>query len=448
MRGWKQSAIAAAVVFVAGQTAAAAGFEKGLMWSGRYAGLAGLTTSYVDGAQSLAFNPAGLAVPEGYIVGWSDKRRGPELSLNFSPTAARFRGPLTTPAEVDGSWTFSPVFGAVASFKPMEGLGIGVGGFVTGGTRSRFEDVDFSGFNPNFDELRPTIEAELNIIEMSVGAGYELFEGMRIGAAYRIAFVNARLQSAVPVPAPAGSPAGTPPVALISVDLNELSGSSYDGVRVGVQYAPRKGLFGLGVHWRSPVAFTATGKASGRIEAGVGPNGPVGDLVGGDAAVSAQFPSQIVAGGFIAPFSDRSLRVFGEYSFTNYAVVQDLAVDATLQGPTGPIEVPNIETKWHGQHQMRVAVELLLVDNLAVRAGYGLTSQVTRTELARATLASPGLGHSVTVGAGTAVMGGDLQLNAAFEASFASGDGTNEFGIPGHFNSLGLVGHLGGTYLF
>lgn len=426
----------------------AAGFEKGLMWSGRYAGLAGTTTSYVDGAQSLAFNPAGLAVSEGYITGWTDKRLGPELSLNFSPTAARFRGPLATPAEVDGSWTFSPVFGAVGSFKPFKGLGIGVGGFVSGGTRSEFKDVDFSSFNPNFDGLRPDIMAELNIIEMSIGAGYELFEGLRIGAAYRISFVTAKLESAVPVPAPAGSPEGTPPVALVSVDLDEMSDSAFDGVRVGVQYAPRKGPFGLGVHWRSPVSFTATGKASGRIQSGLAPGTPPGDLGGGDASVSAQFPSQIVAGGFIALLPDRTLRLFGEYSFTHYSVVRKLDIDATLQGPTGPIEVPDIVTRWHSQHQMRIATELQLPDSWAVRAGYALTSPVTNSGFARATLASPGYGHSVTVGAGTAVMDGNLQLNAAFEASFASGDGTNELGVAGHFSSLGLVGHLGATYLF
>lgn len=448
MGGFGKAAVVACALVMSATTAQAAGFEKSIMWSGRYGGLAGATTGYVDGSQSLAFNPAGLARPEGYIVGWSDTKWGPEVSLNFSPTGARFKGPVTSPAETESEWTFSPVFGATASFRPLERLGIGVGGFVTGGTRSLFKDVDFSGFNPNFDTLKPDISAELNILELSVGAGYELFDGLRVGAAYRIAFANAHLQSAVPVPAPAGAPAGTPPVALVSVDLDELSGQSFDGARVGVQYAPREGFAGLGVHWRSPVDFTAKGRATGKMEAGVGPNGPAGDLGGSDARVSAQLPSQIVAGGFISPTPGRSLRLFAEYSFSHYEVIRALAVDATLTGPTGDISVPDIATDWHNQHQMRVAAEWLPLRTLALRAGYGLTGQVTRSSLSRPTLASPGLGHSVTAGAGTALLGGFLQLNAAFEASFASGDGTNEYGLEGRFSSLGLVGHLGATMTF
>lgn len=448
MRGWRQAAVAAAVVLVAGETAQAAGFEKVVMWSGRYGGLAGATTSYVDGAQSLAFNPAGLARPEGWVTGWSDKKMGGDLSLNFSPTISRFKGPITSPAQSEGEWTFSPVFGGLASYRPMEGLGIGIGGFVSGGTRSEYENVDFSGFNPNFDTLRPDIVADLSIIEASVGAGWEPLAGLRIGAAYRVVFVSAELQSALPVPAPAGAPAGTPPVALVAVNLDDLSDTGWDGFRVGVQYAPAKGAFGLGVHWRSPVGFDADGDVSGQIEGGVGPNGPAADLQGGEARARASFPSQIVAGGFIAPLPSRKLRIFAEYSFTNYEVIRAIELDGTLQGPTGPIDVPDITTNWNSQHQMRVAAEMLLPKSMAVRAGYALTGQVTNEDFARATLASPGLGHSITVGAGGVTWGGRLQLNGAFEASFASGDGTNELGIPGEFESLGLVLHLGATMGF
>ncbi|MFN8370346.1 MAG: hypothetical protein U0T83_06950 [Bacteriovoracaceae bacterium] len=61
----------------------AAGFEKSVLWSAKWASLAGNAASGVTGADSVYYNPAGLA------AGANN-----ELSLNFSPTYSQFKGPI------------------------------------------------------------------------------------------------------------------------------------------------------------------------------------------------------------------------------------------------------------------------------------------------------------------------------------------------------------------
>jgi hypothetical protein len=69
-----------------GTSANAAGFEKSIVWGGRSSGVAGIATPYIQGADALYFNPAGLA---------GDKE-GQTLSFNISPTQSSFKGPSTT----------------------------------------------------------------------------------------------------------------------------------------------------------------------------------------------------------------------------------------------------------------------------------------------------------------------------------------------------------------
>src|SRR5436305_1800620 len=89
----------------------AAGFEKGIMWSGKYSGIGNAAASSVHGAESLYFNPAGLPSGSGMA----------EVSGNFSPTLPKFTGQLgnttfSVPVTEQNTGTqFSPVFGVLAS---------------------------------------------------------------------------------------------------------------------------------------------------------------------------------------------------------------------------------------------------------------------------------------------------------------------------------------------
>src|SRR5262249_36196484 len=157
-----------------------------------------------------------------------------------------------TTTEVDGSTLFSPIFSGFLNYKVTEKLGVGAGIYVSGGTKSKFENVSFAGssFAPagitaadtaNFT-LAPTIEADLEVLEYSIGAGYEILDGLRIGGAWRIMHVGATLQSASLSRVAALGNA----VALTTARLENLTDTAYNGWRVGIQYAPKSNKWGLG----------------------------------------------------------------------------------------------------------------------------------------------------------------------------------------------------------
>jgi long-subunit fatty acid transport protein len=422
----------ALVIVGSASLAQAAGYEKAIMLSGRWAGVGNAAAGAVEDAEALYFNPAGLG--GGRLL---------DVSLNFSPTVARFSGPVglsaTDPTGLRTSTlSFSPIFGVFAKYNPLPNLGFGLGLYVPGGTNVTYERVSFSGFNPQFDALEPELKVDLSVTELAAGVGYEVFKGLRVGAAYRISMVRAELGSASPLP-PAGP--GQPPPALLAVSLRDLSDFDFGGFRVGAQYQPEDLPFGLGVSWRSPVKFTAEGEASGRIETAQ-PGAPAADLPGGDTTVSSDFPSQISAGGYVS-LLDKTLRLFGQYDFTHYEVDRSLAITGTVTTPAGPAPIPSIVQDWRNQHNVRAGVEYLVPALMAIRGGYVFTSQVTPNERARATFASPGVGTTFVLGFGTLPTARGLRLDVAFEYSFASGDGTNELGRTGKFSSDAFAAHLG-----
>ncbi len=440
MYRWKWSVTAG--LCLASTVAYAAGFEKAVLWSGQYAGVGNVTAPEVEGAQALAFNPAGLAAAGARKA--SGALRPFELSLQFSPTWTQLKGPISSPTQLTSETGFLPIFAGFAAWHPTSRFGLAAGVYEAGGMSADYKNVDFSRLNPNFDTLKPEFKAYLRIIDLSVGAGYELLDGLRVGAAWRISLLDADIYSATPVPAPAGAPAGTPPVALVSAQLKDLTDTRFSGFRLGAQYAPHDGWFAVGVDWRTPVAFTAKGSASGSIESGTAA-GPASPVPGGSASISSELPSQIAAGLMVRPLE--ALRLLAEYDYTNYGIDRRLTIAGALQTPQGPVPIPDIVLDWSAMHTVRVGAEFTGITHLALRAGYVFTSAVTSTAHARATLAVPGPAHTITLGAGTDVVSG-LRLDGAFEYSFGSADGTNELGIPGSFEERAFGVHLGAVVVF
>lgn len=414
--------------------ASAAGYEKAVMWSGRYGGMAGAATAQVEGAQGLFFNPAGLAAGD---------RLGLELSGQFSPTIARFSGPITVPnVSVDGKWTFSPVFGGLANYRPTQRFGVGAGLFVSGGTNADFSAVNLTGFGPGFADFHPEVKAYLYVLEASLGASYELFEGFRVGASWRVTFVNAELDSIAPVFAP-GSPA---PAAVASIGLKDLKDTNFGGFRAGFQYAAKKGTWGFGATVRNGITFTADGKLNSSIFPSGGP--AAAQLPQTDASASSVFPWKYSFGVFVAPLS-KKLLISLQYDFANYGADRNLVLSGTIPLPPtagGPRPLPSITQQWNGQHNARIGGEYTGVGKWAFRAGYAFTSTVTPKEFARPTFAAPGTGHTFTAGLGYRFMEERLRTDLAGEYSFDSGNGTNEFGLPGHFRADAWVIHAGVTF--
>src|SRR4051812_13441628 len=105
----------------------AAGFEKSISWGGQTSGVAGIGSPYIQGSQALFFNPAGLA---------SD-RVGQDVSFNISPTSPTFTGPINNANYVETSQnTIITPFGLIYGNTLTEHLGIGIGAFVSGGSKA------------------------------------------------------------------------------------------------------------------------------------------------------------------------------------------------------------------------------------------------------------------------------------------------------------------------
>lgn len=383
-------------------SAFAGGYEKAIMTSAKYGGVGGAATAIVNDAESLYFNPAGLAAIDGLTA-----------TGNFDPTLSKFKGPFntTTATSVESDQSFSPVFSAVAGLKPIDKLGIGLGAYVAGATKAVYSGVDV-GLPQKAD-----VVSDLNVVEFALGGGYELLDGLRLGAAWRLSMVKARLATV----------SGTS-----NLDIDNLSTTSASGARLGVQYGPRGSSWGLGAHWRTQVPFTATGTATSKSLT----SGATINL--GDGSATNVFPHQVSVGGFY-DVTPKTWRLVAEWTWTEYLRDDFLEINIAT-GRTG------ITQNWQNQSNYRLGSEYMLGD-WALRGGYVLTTQVVPKDKARPTFSSPGLGHTIALGAGTKFMGGMLGVNAALEYSFAGGTvDPNDGGIAGDYTSSAMVAHVGVTY--
>lgn len=429
-------------------SAHAAGFEKSLTWSARAAGQAGAVVGTVTGAEALFFNPSGLAATSG--VG--------EVSLNFSPTFSKFTGANpyqynassgnTGVGTVDGETGFSPVGALLGSYRVGEKLGVGVGFYVSGGTKAKYEnlsytDVSASGTANPFT-LTPTVETDVKITEAALGAGYELLPGLRVGGAWRVVMVNASL-STVGSPVAAGY---NPHVAISNVSITGITATRWNGYKLGAQYESPTRIWGAGASYRSGIDFIAkNATTSGTAELF---NGTPSELTPGTADLANSFPEQINIGGYAQALEN--LRVSAEFGFTKYSSNKVLVINGTLGGNA----LANITQNWGNQKIGRIGFEYTGFESAPLRFGYAYTSQVTPSDYARSTFSSPGSGHAIGIGSGY-VFSPELDFDVAGEYSFAKGTGHNanapnplypEVTNDSEFTSHAFVAHLSAKFRF
>ncbi len=407
-----------AAALLSSNTVFAAGFEKSVLWSGKYAGQGNAAVSSASGAEALYFNPAGLA-----------GAAGTQLSLNVSPTFSTFSGPVATANEsVEGVQTTSPIFGALASYAITDKLGFGIGAYVAGGAKAKFENVAIAA--PFTIELSP--QTDLSAIEYSAGLGYEVMPGLRLGAAVRYTQVKTALTSA----SQSGSGGAT---TVSEAEITDLTDAQFGGYRLGANYTGSN--WGLGVNYRSAVDFSAEGSATIRYEVAAAA-GTINDVAAFDATVASTLPAQLSVGGHYN--LSESLRLAAEYVWTNYKAVDTL----DISGGTAPFALSDLTLNFSDQTNVRLGASYAMNPEWTFRAGYVYTSQVTPASLARPTLTPPGVAHSVTAGAGYA-LSANMDLNLAGEYATASGTGTGNTTAQtkaGDFEATGYMIHTGITY--
>lgn len=419
--------------------AQAAGYEKVVTWSGKYVGIGGAAASSVQGSESLYFNPAGLA-------SGSDKKW--DASLNFSPTFAKFSGPVIKNDDVkQGAWQTLPIFGATLAYSLNPEWTLATGFFVAGGARAQYEGVNPADVMPSsYDSMGgQTVKTDLKILEYALGASYKLNSQWSFGASWRPTFVRAAFSTFSPHPLVNAQAAQN---AAVYLNLKDLSATRLNGFRLGAQYRAEDNKWGAGIAIRTGLSFEAKGKADGKIESSVAAAGASQNITEFDATVKNSFPVQVSLGGDYA--SGEEWRFFGEYTWTQYS--QNKSIDMTgtwtnpLNASSNSLADSPISQKWSDQHNIRLASQYTGVENWPLRFAYVFTSRVVPKDTALASFPAPGIGNTFVFGTGHAV--GSVDLNGALEYSFESATVASGEGVSGAYNVKAWGLHLGASMKF
>jgi long-subunit fatty acid transport protein len=407
----KQALLLASALLLS-QSVFAAGFEKGIPWGGESAGLAGIGSPYMTGSQALFFNPAGLV---------GEKTGDMDLTFNISPTWPTFKSGIyatDSTSYTSKSTTYLPgalMFGQTLSDK----LGWGAGVYVSGGNQSEFDNLTIGTQGPF------TAKAALSIIEASAGVGYKVMDNLKIGAAYRVAFVNADLDSEQAITS--GPLAGK----VMELDYSGLKDTNFFGYKVGAQYKLND-TNKLGLVYRSEMNFKAKGTYTSHAPAA----GTAADF-SGDATIGSVFPEAITLG--YEHDCTETWKSFAEVYWAQYSKVTNLAINNTSGSLTG-VSAQELQNKDLYVARLAAAYSGW---SWPVRFGFAWTSQVTNGQYALATSTPPAPQYTVT--AGTGQSWGNFHLNGGLEYSWGSGT-PDGFQVANSVVDYSL--HLGAGYTF
>lgn len=406
----------------------AAGLEKSVFWSGRYTALAGAAQSSVVGPEALYWNPAGLGGAPGL-----------QVSANFSPTLSKFSGPFglsSTPQDSNAS--FSPLSGGFVSYGIMPQLGVGAGLYVSAANKAEYDSVSLGLQNTLGTTYAPPFIGNLTLLEAALGGGYEIVDGLRVGAAWRVAFASGELSFAT-----------VRSSNLVGIQAQNLSQTIWSGVRIGAEWNPKNSPFGFGVTWRNRIDLNLEGTANVTIANAASPSGTQ-PVSGRSVNANANLPMRIDMAAHYDFNADWT--GFLGYSFTQYSDEDRIALTGfpTAVIPTGEVDLP---LGWTNMQNGRAALQYKIAEDFRLRAGYVFTSQVSSKAKASPIIAAPGSGHTATLGMGIQAMR-TLWVDGALEYSWDSGTvATSDIPsgsatAPGDYTARAYAIHLGVTTTF
>jgi long-subunit fatty acid transport protein len=395
-------------VLMLGAQAGAAGFEKSIMFGGRTSGVAGIATPYIQGSEALYFNPAGLA---------TDKV-GKDVSFNLSPSTSQFKGPITANDVQSTSERKLVTPGSLMYQHSInEKLGVGVGAYNSGGTKSEYTNLPFNSGASSY-----TNAVDLVVSEFSLGAGYKISERLKVGLGYRITMINGSLKLLQRNP--------SSPTQILISEYSDISGTNYMGFRLGAQYKLSDSTM-LGFTYRSDAPFSASTKS--KVAGTTNDNKLLGT-----------FPDAYTLG--VQHTFNANWNSLAELVWTNYSRMQNLQI----QGTVGSSSSPKLELAWNDQLNVRLAGEYLGF-GMPVRFGYIYTSRVTDPQFAKATFTPPGVAHTLTLGTGKNI-GDSFAVNGGLAHTWASGDVTagnsTDLVRNGTYSVAETALHLGASYSF
>ena len=410
---------------VAAGNAIAGGFEKATLWDAKYSALAGAAVSSVDDSSAIFFNPAGLAFAESN-----------DIAVHLSPTVTQAWGPATGIKDetIKGEKNFAPAGGFTGLYKLNDKFTMGYGVYATGGAAASFKDVEVgSVFKKKGD-----YSTEISIIEAGLGLAYRINNNWSVGGTYRLTYAMADINM---MSSAMGGLVGG------SVGYNDMSGLNTFGVRLGTMYRSDDNRFGWGLNYRSEVKVEADGKA--RYE-----NGAQGTVYKGkDAIAKTSLPMQLSTGVDYRVAENWTL--FGEVTFTEYSTNDSIDFKSDDLGDA--LYIKTINTNWEDQYNYRIAAEYTGIEGWALRGGYVYTTAVVPEEYAAPTFSTPAIAHTFTVGAGTTLMDGKVELDMAAEYNTVKNNdvkgggevtNTGSTSTPGKYETQAYAVHMTLKYKF
>jgi long-subunit fatty acid transport protein len=394
-------------------TAYGAGFENPALWSGQNAGQANAVVSSVSGSQSIYFNPAGLA-----------GQTGSEVSVNFSPTELWFSGPLIGGNSLRSKDEFAPVFGVTGSYAINSKLTAGIGVYTSGGGEADYNPVNLSSIGLTPADLKGDVSFE----ELSVGLGYEILPGLKIGAAWRAVYANASLSL------PSINPANL--AGSVDTQFNNLSQFNLKSYKVGILWSTEDKVWGAGVDFRSNASFN---NMTGTFNMTSLATGTTVDQ--GSASTSLALPSQLSVG--VTHAFSPTLRMNLQYDLTNYSEIS--SIPANTVGPVTGSQSNPVPAGWSNLSTIRIGGECTAVPTWAFRAGYVYSSQIIPAVNALPVFTAPGRSNTFDLGVGKALSDA-THVDVALGYNHGMGQGYASNG--GSYADSELAIHTGATVAF
>lgn len=391
--------VSSLAIAVSAGNAVAGGFEKATLWDAQYSALAGAAVSSVDDSSAIFFNPAGLAFAESN-----------DVALHVSPTFTETKGPAAGPnTSVDGETNFSPAGGFTGLYQLNDKFTMGYGVYAAGGAASKYENVTVGDSKPGLgiSPVTGDYSTDIQVIEAGLGLAYRINNNWSVGGTYRLTYATADINMLATQDV-FGNSVGA------AVGYNDMSGLNTFGVRLGAMFRSDDNRFGWGINYRSEVDIEADGETSFR--SGAPAASPIPDFSGKDATAKTALPMQISTGVDyqVAP----NWTLFGEITYSNYSSNDKIE----FESDETPLAVPAINSNWENQYNYRIAAEYTGIENWALRAGYIYTTAVVPEEYAAPTFSTPANAHSITFGAGTTILDGQVELDFAAEYNQAKND--------------------------
>ncbi len=410
--------------------AVAGGYEKATLWDAQYSALAGAAASSVDDSSAIFYNPAGLAFAESN-----------DLALHLSPTVSRVDGPAEgDDSFVKGNNKFTPSSGFTGLYKLNDQLTLGYGVYAAGGSVSEY-DVTVGSAAP----LNGTYSTDVRVIEGGLALGYRINNNWSVGATYRITYAYADMNMM-------SSKSGLG----VQVSYNDMTGWDTSAVRLGAMYRSDDNRWGWGINYRSEVLVKAEGEASYNNGTGAAVGPLPAPFSNKDSKAQTALPMQIATG--VDYHLTDDLTLFGEITFSKYSTNKSIPFESDETG----LVVQEVYQNWDDQFNYRIAAEYTGIAGWALRGGYIYTTAVVPDEYASPTFSTPAAAHTITLGAGTTIMDGKVELDFGADYNLvhnkdAKGGGTvtntgstatGSTAPSGEYKSQAFALHLSTTYKF